>query len=282
MSISDALEGARLHLEALGLLWREKGLWPLVALPFALSALAFGGVASFVALRASALHAFVSGWLPVLRADAWWEWIWVGPAWLAVETAGWLLFGALALALLVTAFLIASIVASPFLEALSRRVEQRVTGRVRDAEAGGSFAAILRDGGRAAVEETKRTLFFLAVQAAIVLAGVVVPGGQAVAPLALVLVTMLFLPLDHASFALDRWRVPFRSKRRWLRTRASLMLGFGGAAFLICGVPVLNFLAMPLFVTSGTLLALRHPPAGVEPGGATPARAAGAGTPTSP
>jgi len=281
MSITDVLTGARLHLEALGLLWRAKGLWPLAALPFALSALAFGGVASFVALRAREIHAFVSGWLPLLRAEAWWEWIWVGPAWLVVETLGWLLFAAFSLALLVAVFLLASIVASPFLEALSRRVEQRVTGRVRDAE-GDTLASILRDGARAALEETKRTLFFLGVQAAIVVAGIVVPGAQVVTPLALVLVTMLFLPLDHASYALDRWQVPFRSKRRWLRERSSLLLGFGGAAFALCGVPLLNFLAMPLFVTSGTLLALRYPPPGAEPDAAIPARAPGAGTSTSP
>lgn len=281
MSAGDAVSGARLHLEAFRLLRREKRLWPLVAVPFALSAVAFGGVASFVALRASALHRFVSGWLPDPQASAWWEWLWVGPAQLLLGALGWIGFAALALALLVAAFLLASIVGAPFLEALSRRVEQIETGRVRESD-DGSLGAILREGGRALVEETKRTTFFLALQAAIVLAGLVVPGGQAVAPLALVLVTMLFLPLDHASFALDRWHVPFRSRRRWLSAHASRMLGFGAAAFVICGVPVLNFLAMPLFVTSGTLLALRVPPPDAARDRTTPARAPGAGTPTSP
>lgn len=277
----EALEGARLHLEALGLLWREKRLWPLVAVPFTLSALAFGGVASIVTLRGPALHGFASGWLPEPRADVWWEWIWVGPASLALSVAGWLLFAGLALVLLVAAFLVASLVASPFLETLSQRVERHATGGVHES-GGGSLGAILREGGRAALEEAKRTLFFLAVQAGIVLVGVVVPGGQAVAPIALVLATMLFLPLDHASFALDRWQVPFRSRRRWLAAEAPRLLGFGAAGFLLCGVPLLNFLAMPLFVTAGTLLALRYPPPGIEARGPKPTPAPGVGTSTSP
>jgi uncharacterized protein involved in cysteine biosynthesis len=37
-------------------------------------------------------------------------------------------------------------------------------------------------------------------------------------------------------------------------------VGFGGAAFLICWMPGLNFLAMPLLVVGGTLLAIRNAP----------------------
>lgn len=281
MSVGDALAGARLHLEALALLRRQKRLWPLVAVPFVLSALAFAGVASFVALRAEPLHRLVSAWLPDPRASVWWQWIWIGPAQLLLGATGWALFAAFAIALLVAAFLLASVVAAPFLDALSRRVEQLETGRVRESD-DSSVGAILREGGRALLEEGKRIAFFLALQGAIVIGGMIVPGAQAVAPVALVVATMLFLPLDHASFVLDRWQVPFRSRRRWLLAHAARMLGFGASAFVLCGVPVVNFLALPLFVTSGTLLALRVPPPEVARRRATPARAPGAESSTSP
>ena len=38
-----------------------------------------------------------------------------------------------------------------------------------------------------------------------------------------------------------------------------VMAGFGLAAFGSCLVPGLNFLMVPVFVTGGTLLALRYP-----------------------
>jgi CysZ protein len=154
---------------------------------------------------------------------------------------------------------VASVVAAPFLDVLSRRVEAILTGRVEEQEAVG-LRAILRDGGRALVEEAKRTSFFLALQIGIAFLGFVVPGGQLVAPPAAALLTILFLPLDHASYALDRRRVRFREKRRWIREHAALMLGYGGAAFALYLVPGLNFLAMPVLVASGTVLALRHGP----------------------
>ncbi|HVP31476.1 MAG TPA: EI24 domain-containing protein [Myxococcota bacterium] len=277
MSAVEVLDGARLHLAGLRLLWRERRLWPLAAVPFLLSAFAFGATAALLFLRRTDLHRFVTGWLPDPRAHAWWEWIWVGPAVALLGALGWLLFAALSLALVVAAFLLVSVVASPFLDALSRRVEQIASGRERETH-GESLATRAREGARAVGAEIQRTLLFLTLQAVVFVGGIVLPGGQAVAPLALALLTMLFLPLDHASFALDRWGVPFRARRRWLVERAPLLLGFGATAFAVCAVPVLNFLAMPLFVTSGTLLALRHPPGGA----ATRARGGGAGRPTSP
>jgi uncharacterized protein involved in cysteine biosynthesis len=72
---------------------------------------------------------------------------------------------------------------------------------------------------------------------------------------------VLFLPLDYAGYALDRRRLAFRDKRRFVTSNAPSMLGFGGLAFVICLVPGVNFLAMPVFVVAGTLLVLRLSPA---------------------
>jgi len=62
-----------------------------------------------------------------------------------------------------------------------------------------------------------------------------------------------------------------------------LMAGFGSGAYLAFLVPGLNFLAMPLLVVTGTLLALRYPPAaaGPPPGVPTPGPGAAAGRATS-
>jgi uncharacterized protein involved in cysteine biosynthesis len=249
--------------EGLGFLRRERSLWKLASVPFLLCAVALLGTLSGVALSAGELHAFSSGWLPTLEADAWYTWLWVGPGRVLLWLAGMLLFAGLVGVMLVVALLVANLLASPFLDALSRRVEALVTGRAEESPDEG-WLAPLREGGRAALEEARRTGFFVAVQLGLFLVGLL-PGGQLVAAPAMVLVAVLFLPLDYASYTLDRRRLPFREKRRWVLARIPLMLGYGGAAFLTCLVPGLNLLAMPVLVVGGTLLALRHPPDEADP-----------------
>jgi CysZ protein len=242
----------------MGFLRRERSLWKLASVPFLLCATALIGTLTGVAIQAGELYAFASGWLPTLEADVWYAWLWVGPGKLLLALVGLLLFTGLVGVLLVVALLVANLLASPFLDALSRRVEALVTGRAEEVVDEG-WLAPLREGGRAALEEARRTGFFVAVQLCLVLVGLF-PGGQLVAAPGMVLVAVLFLPLDYASYTLDRRRVPFREKRRWVMGRVPLMLGYGAAAFLTCLVPGLNLLALPVLVVGGTLLALRHPP----------------------
>lgn len=227
-------------------------------MPFLLCAGTLAGTLTAVVLHAAELHAFASGWLPVLEAGAWYTWLWVLPGKLLLLLLGLALFLGLVGVLLVAALLLANVLASPFLDALAARVEAVVTGRVEAPESEG-WLAPLREGGRAALEELRRTGFFLVVQLGLFAVGLL-PGGQLVAAPGMVLVAMLFLPLDYASYTLDRRRVPFRAKRRWVLARFPLMLGYGSAAFATCLLPGLNLLALPVLVVGGTLLALRYPP----------------------
>ena len=73
-------------------------------------------------------------------------------------------------------------------------------------------------------------------------------------------VISLALPLDYASYTLDRRRLTFAEKRQWVFERIPTMVGFGSGAFLVCLVPGFNFVAMPVLVVSGTLLCLAQPP----------------------
>ncbi len=256
-----ALEAFLLPLEGLRLLMRERSLWGVAAVPLALSVLACVGAVAAVLGQTDALYGLATGWMPVLVADRWFEWLWVAPARALLALLGWLAVGLLAALALVLAFALASLAAAPFHELLSRRVEALVTGTVAEAEAG-SLAGALRDAGRSVLEELRRLVFFLSAQGGLVLAGILVPGAALLVPPAVLLLTMLFLPLDYASPLLDRRRLlRFRDKRRWVLGHVPAMVGFGAAALLVCLVPGLNLLAMPVLVVGGTLLALRHPPA---------------------
>ncbi len=67
--------------------------------------------------------------------------------------------------------------------------------------------------------------------------------------------------------AVVMWWVGYLTHLRVVRDTLSGPVVFG--AFLVCLVPGLNLLAMPVLVAGGTLLALRYQP---EPEGASPPR----------
>jgi len=259
-TIGALSKGARLHLEAWRLLRRERALWGVALVPFLASTAMCTAALAAVIHYAAPLHALVTGWMPIVHADSTIAWLWVAPARAFLALVGFVLFLAAAAGAIVLAFLGASVLSAPFLDALSRRVEALALGAP---PVGGEAAPAgwLRDAARAAREELRRTVFFLLLQGTIVLLGIVVPGGQLLAPPALVLVTMLFLPLSYAAYTLDRSGVPFATRRRWVLEHGPLMLGYGGTAFVLFLVPGLNFLFLPVLVSSGTLLALRYPPA---------------------
>lgn len=259
---ASLLAGLRLPGEALGLLWRERSLWPWAGVPFLLSLAAFAAAVSLVAAHTAEIHAWVTDWLPVLGAERWYEWVWIGPLKLLWAALGALFFLAVAGVALVGAYLLASLLASPFHDLLSRRVEQIVTGTVREESRG-----LVRDALRALGQELRRLVFYLALTLPLLAAGLLLPGAQILTAPALLAFTVLFLPLDYSSYTLDRRGVSFAEKRRWLVAHARPVAGFGSAAFLTCLVPGLNFVAMPILVVAGTLLALRLRPAADVPEG---------------
>ena len=256
--LAQAAEGLWIHLEGFRLLRRERRLWKLAFVPFLIALVACTVTGALLVAYLDVVHAVATAWLPDPQVGAWYSWLWVGPVRILGFVAGLVLTGVLAGLALVGSFLVANVVSSPFLDALSRRVEAVVAGRVEEVSDPGLFGAV-REGGRAMSEELRRVLFFALVQGTLLLLGLLVPGGQLIAPPLVIAVTLLFLPLDYASYTLDRRHLRFREKRRWVFGHRPAMLGFGAGAFLTLLVPGLNFLALPGLVISGTLLALRYP-----------------------
>ncbi len=259
-SVSRASGGVGLPLEGLRMIFRERSLWGLAAIPFALSLLAVGTAGALVVSNAAALYEFVAGWLPVVEAAAWYSWLWVAPARIGLWLAGGLLFALASGLSLIAAMLLATLVSSPVQDALSQRVENLVRG---DGVADDPFSLsnLFRDGWRGFAAEVQRLLFFLAVWGGLVTVGMLVPGAQLLTSPLLIGFSILFLPLEYAGFALDRRRLSFGARRKWLFSHLSTMLGFGGAAFVTLLVPGLNFLMLPALVVAGTLLVLRQEPA---------------------
>ncbi len=253
----SALDGLKLPLEGARLLVRERSLWALSAVPIGFSISAIAVAMSLLVAYSSELYSWATLWMPILEASEWYTWLWIGPAKAVLSVVGAILFVAMAGVGLLAAFLVANILASPFLDALAHRVELIETGRVvDDAPSGllGSAADIVRS----LREELRKTFFFLSVVAVLSFLGMVIPGAQLLTGPAIIGFAIFFLPLDYASYALDRRRLSFRQKQQWLGSNKPAVVGFGAAAFLICAVPGLNLVALPLLVVGGTLLALRH------------------------
>jgi CysZ protein len=111
----------------------------------------------------------------------------------------------------------------------------------------------VRSIGISIIEELRKLGFFLAVQMTLLLLGLI-PVLTPFTVLAATLFTMLFLPLEYASFAMDHRQLRFRQRRALIWQHRWLMFGFGIAAFLTLVIPLLNFICLPALVVGGTLL----------------------------
>jgi uncharacterized protein involved in cysteine biosynthesis len=255
----SALDGLGLPLEGARLLIQERSLWAPSAVPIALSISAIALAVSMLVVYSSELYSWATLWMPVLEAGAWYTWLWIGPAKAALSAIGAMLFAAIAGVSLLAAFLIANVLASPFLDVLAYRVELIESGSVVEDAPTGLLGSV-SDVARSLREELRKTFFFLVVVGALSLMGLLIPGAQLLTGPAIVGFAIFFLPLDYASYTLDRRRLTFREKQQWLGSNKRAVVGFGIAAFLTCAVPGLNLVALPVLVVGGTLLALRHQP----------------------
>lgn len=257
-TFSGLRSGVWLAFEGAGLLRRESSLWGLAAVPMGLALAAVTTATGLFWTRLDAIHEAWSSLLPVLEAEAWWSWLWVGPGIAFFWLVAWLsVILSFAVALL-AALLLANLASAPFLDRLSQKVESIERGAAAGDEEGAS--SLVGEALRSFLAELKRLLFLATIWLLLSGVGFLIPGAHFVTGPLLVATTVLFLPLDYAGFALDRRRVSFAARRRWLRDQLPTMAGFGGVAFAACLVPGLNLLILPSLVTGGTLLVLRAPP----------------------
>lgn len=251
MSPPGLIGGARQVTRALGLLRRERSLWVWCALPFALNLALFGGALwAFAAFGYEPLLAALQGPLASPDPTAWYQWLWVGPLRALAWALRWLVVVLAAVLVYFLFTVVGALIASPLLDVLSQKVERLRTGGL----AGGGSSAL-----RVVVEDAKRTVFLLVGWLLLLLLGLV-PGLQLIAAAGLFLFSALFLSLDYTAYTLDRRGVSFRARRAWLWRHRWPLLGFGSASFATLFVPGVNFLALPVLVTAGTLLALELEP----------------------
>ena len=259
---STWVSGLRLHREAFALLRSERSLWRVAALSLTVSMLVMLGLWLVFAAYIPEGYALLGSLQPDLVVEHFYQWLWVGPLRFLFALFKLVVIVISVVVVLIVSFSLANVVAAPFQDELSQRVERCITCEADAAPSTGwkqSVVAALRS----MREELKRTLFLLSCTVGITLCGWLIPGAQLLAPFALAALTLWFLPLDFAAYALDRRSLSFKDRRRWLRDNGATTMGFALGAYVMMLVPGLNLFTLPILVVGGTLLVIRS--RGVSP-----------------
>ena len=231
--LTDFARGVRHGLDGLRLLAGRPRLWGLVIWPFAISLASLVGIAvAVVALRGHFLPAG-GAWRPVLS---------IATA-IAVPIVCYFLFLPVAL-----------LVAAPFNDAISARVEEIVTGRAPAGDAPTTAAGVVRS----LVHQARTFARWLLLAVAVLAASLALPGiGSLVGLLAGGYLAARFAGWDAIDTPLARWGWSYDERLAFLRRRRALCLGTGTVVAVALALPVVNALAMPLAAAAGTVLAVK-------------------------
>lgn len=183
------------------------------------------------------------------------------PAWEILRKVLWyvllLLAAVLFLIFAAVSFAIAgNILASPFHDLLSERVEQMLSGtRVPTPP---TWGAMIRMFGRGIKEELKKLSFFLVVQVAILLIWIIPVAGAVLHPFLATLATIWFVAVEFIDYPMARRGLLFRQRMGAFWRWKYQVLGFGAGAALFLLVPLAGLLTLPASVIGGTMLFLEE------------------------
>jgi len=245
--MKDFIVGFKYPLHGFKLIFRP-GIRLFVIMPLLINTLIFSAVIAYGA------HEIVnlSEWL-----SSRWEWAdWL--IWLI-----WPLFAILAVSVVFFGFtLVANLIAAPFNGYLAEAVVVQLAGK-KPMQADGiaqlpqKIVADLRN-------ELRKFVYFL-LRALPLLVLFFVPVVNTVAPLIWLTFCSWMMALQYLDFPMSNHGMTFPEIRGKMKDRKNLALGFGMSVLLMTVIPVLNFLAMPIAVTSAAKLWVHELlPAGVD------------------
>jgi CysZ protein len=238
--------GASYPLEALGFIGRQR-LWLLALTAVAVN---IATLAALIAVSLTFIVPVVQVWVAQLHA-------WSGASQILgalASVVGWLVWILAVLVLLaantVALLLVGQVLASPFLDMLSERIETLVLGSPPvPLSARRLVLAVLLS----LSDLFWSLVYWLAGSTVLAVLGLFV----VLAPVAAVLgfvFSALLLANEFIGLALARELVPFRHRWRLLKGQRLLAVGFGSSCMILFAVPGLNLLLLPLAAAGGTLL----------------------------
>ncbi len=149
---------------------------------------------------------------------------------------------------------LASAVAAPFNDVISRKAEEITAGVFH--ETAFSLLIFLKDSGRLFVHSFRLLGLYLALLIlGLVLLLVPVIGGALYTGFGVLLSAYMF-GYEYLGYPMDRRGFSWAQKKKFIRSRLSSVLGFGLANVAFAAVPIINFFFIPAAVVGGTLLFL--------------------------
>jgi CysZ protein len=239
--VSDLVLGLRLYARGAITVLRSPRLLRLGAIPALVTVVLYVAVlvvlVQFLPDLTAVLTPFADGWSPEVRSTT-------------RVVAGIAVTAAAALVMVLTFVAVTLAIGGPFYERLSEIVDDGV-GEVPPGPSRSAVTALAR-GARDGL-----LLVVLSVLAAIPLfvAGFVPVLGQTVVPVIAALVGGRLLVLELTAPALERRGIGFGPRRRMVRSRRLLGWAVGVPTYLLCLVPLVGIVAVPMGAAAATLLA---------------------------
>jgi CysZ protein len=144
------------------------------------------------------------------------------------------------------------LIGQPFYEAISKSVEQRLGG-----VAGEVDVSFWRSLPRTVSDSLRLLVLTLLLGIPLFLGGLIPTVGQTVVPVIGAMVGGWILTLELTSVPFERRGLRLRDRRRLLRGRRAMAVGFGTATFVCFLIPLGAILVMPAAVAGATLLSRR-------------------------
>ena len=221
-------------------LWAHRVLWKFAAAPTVISAVLVGG--SYVLLYK--LSVKISEFLDT---SAWYS-----------AALYYVTFALIATLMAVIFFFlftrIASALAAPFNDVISRKTEELITGTPDEAPF--SVILLLKDSLRCLYHSLK----ILGIYLGLVVAGLLllfIPGfGPILYSLVGALLSAYLFSFEYLSYPMDRRRFSWKEKKTFLRSRFRAVIGFGLGSVVMASIPLVNLLFIPAAVVGGTFLFL--------------------------
>lgn len=228
---------------------RRNQLWGAATVPIAVNVLLFG------------VLIFVSGYfvLPWLREVDQALLDWFGTASVLMTTLGslvswslWVLAWLLLVAVnTIVLLLVGQAVASPFLDALSERVETKVLGTPPPKA---TVARVVRSIVMAVADIIWTVMYWVGLNAPLLILNFVPGLGTTVATIGSFFVTALLLAQEFVGLSLSRQLVSYPARWRVVWANRWLACGFGATTMGLLIIPGLNLILLPLAAVGGTLL----------------------------
>ncbi|MCC6157767.1 MAG: EI24 domain-containing protein [Deltaproteobacteria bacterium] len=196
----------------------------------------------------------LGAWFFYSNLSALLHWIFQDPeTWymkLAFYALGFVIAAVFSLVLIFTFTAVGMILAGPFMEVVSEKVDEIRLGRKTAPQGTSLVADVVRSLGT----QVKKIVLFLLIQGGCLLFHFLPVIGNIFATVMQTVVAFFFLAWEFWDFPMDVRRMDFARKKDLILRYKATALGFGAVCFVYMLIPVFNFIMMPASVAGATIL----------------------------